>query len=95
MKGRVGFIPGTDANTYTAAGTELVSDALFCTFFDIVGPFFITVIHDLITKGNRPGRAVARTLFAFGAEILNPEINGLIYVKGEIGGNDGSFKSRP
>ena len=79
MKGRIGLIPWTNSNTNPATDAPFVSYPVPRTFLHIERPFFISIVHHLILEGDRSGWAIAGTLFALRAKVLNAEINGFVH----------------
>ena len=70
VKGRIWLAPGAGFNAGAAAGPLLIADPHTGALFNIIWPFLITVVNDLVSGADRPGRAFPGAFPALGAKIL-------------------------
>src|SRR5690606_30896830 len=72
--------------------SALVGDAIARALLRIRLPDLVAVVHELGSGRDRTRRTLARTLVAAVAKGLQPEVDGLVMVEWEIGGDDSGFE---
>jgi hypothetical protein len=95
MKKCIRFIPRADLDAHTAAGSLIIPYPHTRAFFNSIGPFFITIVNNLISMAYRPGWTLTGALVTLAAEILETKINGFVYGHRKVGCHHGCLETRP
>jgi hypothetical protein len=76
VEGCIRLTPGTDLDAGATAGATLIAYPHARTLFYVEGPFFVAVVHHLITITYGATGALSGALLTLGTEILETEIDG-------------------
>src|SRR5208283_1093719 len=93
MEGGIRLVPGTDFDAGATAGTPLIPYPHSGTSFLVYRPFLIAVMHLLIAVAYSPAGTFAGAFLAFGAEILEPEIDGFVGKQGKVSSDHGCLET--